>query len=533
MTFTAAAMPRSSPADLYGDLLAEVQMRALFGDGKTFVDAMPRLPAADIVAAFRDVPRHDATVADFVRTWFDLPAAAEVPDARVGRPLRHHIHTLWSELARGPDDAMLAGSALPLRHRYLVPGGRFRELYYWDSFFSMLGLVRDGHRELAEQMLDGFTDLIKRYGHVPNGSRSYYIGRSQPPFYAAMVELLPHPDPMVMRRRLAAMEIEHSFWMAGANGLPPGLSRARVVAMRDGAILNRHWDERDTPRDESFREDVSTASAAPGRDPAGVYRDIRAAAESGWDFSSRWFDENAGLESIRTTCIVPIDLNAFLYRLEGTIARVARDLFEHARAARFRDLARRRRRAIVDHLWSPELGVFVDYDHERGHRRHQVTAAALTPLFVGLASPAQGASTAHMVEARLLGPGGLRTTTIETGEQWDWPNGWAPLQWMGFAGLDRYGHSRLAGEIAGRWSGMVGTEFDRTAWLHEKYDIERRTAGGGGEYVPQHGFGWTNGVTAAFMDLAGVGSSSFDRADAARLDPPAIPAGFGLEGHLR
>lgn len=499
-----SAAARPSPSDLYGELLAEVQMRALFADGKTFVDATPRVPAHDIVTAFRDVPRRDETVADFVRTCFELPAAAEVPDARVGRTLRNHIRTLWSELARGPDDQTSAGSVLPLRHSYLVPGGRFRELYYWDSFFSMLGLVRDGHRELAEQMLDGFTDLIERYGHIPNGSRSYYIGRSQPPFYAAMVELLPHPDPSVMRRRLAAMEAEHGFWMTGAAGLAPGAARGRVVAMADGAILNRHWDGRDTPRDESFREDVATAAAAPGRDRPGVYRHIRAAAESGWDFSSRWFAESGGLGTIRTTCIVPIDLNAFLYRLETTIARVARELFEHERAARFHDLSRRRRRAIVDHLWSPELGVFVDYDHERGGRRHQVTAAALTPLFVGLASPAQAAATARVVEARLLAPGGLRTTTVETGEQWDWPNGWAPLQWMGFAGLDRYGHRGLAIEIAERWSNMVRADFDRTGWLHEKYDVERRAEGGGGEYVPQHGFGWTNGVTAAFIDVLGL-----------------------------
>ena len=497
------AAARPSPADLYGELLAEVQMRALFGDGKTFVDAMSRLPASEIVATFRDVPRHDATLAAFVRDCFDLPAPADVPDARIGRTLRHHIRSLWSELARGPDIPAEAGSALPLRHRYLVPGGRFRELYYWDSFFSMLGLVRDGHRDLAEQMLDSFTDLIERYGHIPNGSRSYYIGRSQPPFYAAMVDLLPHPDPAVMRRRLAAMEAEHAFWMAGAAELPPGMARARVVAMCDGAILNRHWDERDSPRDESFREDVATAAAAPDREPAAVYRDIRAAAESGWDFTSRWFADGGGLESIRTTCIVPIDLNAFLYRLETTIARVARDLFDPARAARFHDLSRRRRRAIVDHLWSSELGVFVDYDHENGAQRHQVTAAALTPLFVGLASPGQAAQTARVVEDRLLAQGGLRTTTVATGEQWDWPNGWAPLQWMGFAGLDRYGHRSLAVTIAERWSDMVRAEFDRTGWLHEKYDVERRTAGGGGEYVPQHGFGWTNGVTASFIDILG------------------------------
>lgn len=511
MTLSAATMIRPSPADLYGDLLAEVQMRGLFADGKTFVDATPRLPAPEIVTAFCNVPRQDATVADFVRSCFDLPADAAVPDARLGRSLRDHIRSLWGELARDPDGLADGGSSLELRHRYLIPGGRFRELYYWDSYFSMLGLVRDGYRDLAEQMLDGFTDLIERYGHIPNGSRSYYIGRSQPPFYAAMVELLPHPDPWIMRRRLDAMETEHAFWMAGAAGLLPGEARDHVIMMSDGAILNRHWDMRDTPRDESFREDVATAMASPDRAPEDVYRHVRAAAESGWDFSSRWFANDGGLASIRTTGIVPIDLNAFLYRLESTIARVAADLYDRPRASRFRNLARGRRLAIYRHLWSPELGAFVDYDHLRGQRQHQLTAATLAPLFVGLATQRQAAAIARIVEDRLLAAGGLRTTMLVTGEQWDWPNGWAPLQWMGFAGLDRYGHTALALEIADRWSGMVRADFDRTGWLHEKYDVERCTAGGGGEYVPQHGFGWTNGVTASFIDILSTSSGARGR----------------------
>lgn len=503
MTPSVAVATISTPAELYGDFFAQVQLRALLADGKTFVDALPRSSPEEIMNAFRDLPRDDIALTEFLHDRFVLPATVAVPDARIGGMLRSHIRALWNELERGPDPLEPTGSALSVPGRYIVPGGRFRELYYWDSYFSMLGLVRDGQRDLAEQMLEGFTDLIERYGHIPNGARSYYIGRSQPPFYAAMVELLPHPDPAVMRRRLDALMAEHAFWMDGADGLTPGSALGRCVAMPDGTILNRHWDQRDTPRDESFREDVETCSEAPHRDPAQMCRDIRAAAESGWDFSSRWFSDGGGLASIHTTKIVPVDLNAFLHRLESLISRLSRDLYDHRAADHFKMLARRRAKAIAHFLWSEPLGAFVDYDCGSSRPSAQITAATLAPLFVGLATPDQAAATARVVADRLLGPGGLRTTTIETGEQWDWPNGWAPLQWMAFVGLDRYGHRDLARAIAARWTTMVRADFDRTGWLHEKYDVERCTAGHGGEYVPQHGFGWTNGVTAAFMDILG------------------------------
>lgn len=501
MTPAIRVAPIPTPADLYGALFAEVQMRGVFADGKTFADAVPLANAADICADFAAVMPGDRDLGDFVRQRFALPKPVLVPEPNTGGDLRRHIAALWRELARGPDAPVPSGSTLELRHRYLVPGGRFRELYYWDSYFSMLGLVRDGHRDLAEDMLDAFTDLIERFGHVPNGSRSYYLGRSQPPFYAAMVELLPHPDPAVMRRRLHAMVTEHDFWMAGAGDLAPGDARVRCVAMSDGTILNRHWDERISPRDESFREDVETSIAAPHRAASQVFRDIRAAAESGWDFSSRWLGPGGTLPAIRTTQIVPVDLNAYLHQLEATIARLARRLYNHRLALRFDRLARQRRQGVSRFLWSARLGTFCDHDLAIGAPTDQLTAAALTPLFVGIATTRQATSTARLVAQEMLAPGGLRTSGIVTGEQWDAPNGWAPLQWMGYVGLDRYGHRRLAREVARRWTDMVRADFARTGWLHEKYDVERCTAGGGGEYVPQHGFGWTNGVTAAFIDM--------------------------------
>lgn len=480
-----------SPADLYGPLLAKVQERAILPDGKTFVDALAKRPVADIMRDFADLAAGDDALRAFIAANFDLPAASLAARPAV-LPLREHIRALWKDLARAPKKAA-SGSALPVQHRHVVPGGRFREIYYWDSFFTMLGLVRDGELELANGIVDALTDLIETHGHIPNGSRTYYLGRSQPPLFHMMVGLLGDDQPEVAARRLSAMKREHRWWMEGADGLARGGQVARVVRLPDGDLLNRYWDPRSTPRDESWREDVATA-AEGDRAAETVYRDLRAGAESGWDFSSRWLD-GAALSSIRTTTIAPVDLNAFLYGLERTIAASG-----DADAALYADHAGARRAAMDRHLWHAAGGYFADYDIDAGAIRTPLTAAALAPLLVGAATQDQADATAKAVEKGLLAPGGLNTTCALTGQQWDRPNGWAPLQWIAVAGLQRYGHDALARDIARRWVATVGATFARTGLLFEKYDVEAAGIGGGGEYQTQTGFGWTNGVTADFID---------------------------------
>jgi alpha,alpha-trehalase len=494
----------ASPADLFGDLLAEVQLGQVFEDGKTFVDAVPRHDVNRILDAFNRLPAEDAALRHFVSDNFVLPAPARVHPAHGERDLRRYLRSIWSELCR--DTALVAagGSLLPVAGVYPVPGGRFAELYYWDSYFSILGLMRDGFEHVAGSTVDAFADLLETYGRIPNGTRSYYLSRSQPPIYYAMLGLVPDARPASLRRRLDALLIEHAFWMDGDAVTGPGEATRRVVGMPDGGVLNRYWDDRDTPRDESYLEDVRTArrSARPAAD---VHRSLRAGAESGWDFSSRWFADDGALESIRTTRIVPIDLNACLYGMERAIVELADALCDDAVASRFARAAKRRRTAMHRWLWN-DAGHFGDFDIDAGAVRSQLTAATLMPLFTGVANGRQAASVARATAEHLLASGGLRTTLIETGEQWDWPNGWAPLQWIAFAGLRRYGHRRLANTIAARWVRTVDDEFQRSGWIHEKYDVEHGRGGGGGEYVPQIGFGWTNGVTATFMDLLDPGS---------------------------
>ena len=225
----------ATPQELYGPLFAAVQERAILADGKAFVDAVPRRPVSDILNDFAGLAQgDDAALARFVAANFELPPIMKSLDPADPRlPLREYIRSLWPTLARDPATGGGQSSALPVHHRHLVPGGRFREIYYWDSFFSLLGLLRDNQAELAQGIVDAMTDLIETHGHVPNGARTYYLGRSQPPLYHMMVALLNDPRAEVASRRLAAMKREHAWWMSGADRLGPG-QRAGHVAPADG-----------------------------------------------------------------------------------------------------------------------------------------------------------------------------------------------------------------------------------------------------------------------------------------------------------
>jgi alpha,alpha-trehalase len=503
-TATAAALPPpfvATPSVLFGPLFVQVQMDALFPDGKLFPDAVPKASPLVIMQRYRAAePRSRAALLQFVQTQFSLPTEAHTPPARADKNLKAHIARLWPLLTRQPAVPPPYSSLLYVPKPYVVPGGRFREFYYWDSYFTMLGLIPDGHLDTARDLVDDFSYMLHEYGHIPNGARTYYLSRSQPPMFYLMVGLL-SPDPASSwSQHLGDLKREYGYWMAGATGLRPGQARRNVVGMPDGSILNRYWDASDSPRDESYRNDVLMARAS-GRPPAGVYRDIRAAAESGWDFSSRWLRDRRHLSTIDTTDIVPVDLNSLLYGLEEAIASGCAAQHDAACRRNFAERARHRRQAMDRYLWSSSSGYFVDYDWRRQRRNPELSAATLYPLFTGVADTPQAESIAKVTRARLLEEGGIVTTNISSGQQWDAPNGWPPLQWIAVMGFRRYHHATLAHEIARRWLATVRRVFANTGKLVEKYDVEHVLPGGGGEYPLQDGFGWTNGVTRALIAL--------------------------------
>jgi len=374
-------------------------------------------------------------------------------------------------------------------------------MYYWDSYFTMVGLQSSGRDALVADMVENFAGLIDRYGHIPNGTRSYYLSRSQPPFFAAMVELQAAHDGMAaLVRRLPQLEREYDFWMEGADKLAPGTAHRRVVRLVDGTVLNRYWDDRATPRDESWQEDRETAGKS-GRPAADVYRDLRAAAESGWDFSSRWLADGKTLATIRTTAILPVDLNSLLYRLELTIARGCAQAKRVDCDNRMRNRAQTRQTAMRRLMWDEQRQAFVDYDWPNRRRIERLTAATAYPLFADVADEQQSHRVATTIRHTLMNPHGLATTTQDTGQQWDAPNGWAPLQWIAIDGLRRHGEERLARDIASAWVAENARVYCETGKLVGKYDVRDAGAGAGGEYPVQDGFGWTNAVLVKLLSL--------------------------------
>ncbi|MFN3378135.1 MAG: trehalase family glycosidase, partial [Runella zeae] len=294
-------------------LYEEIQQSGIFSDSKTFTDAIAKGTIAEILEAYhRQKQEPDFDLKSFVETFFVIPIAQTADyQSDSSKPLRLHLEDLWLILARSP--APPQGTLIALPYDYVVPGGRFREIYYWDSYFTMLGLEVSGQYALVESMVNNFAHLIDSIGFIPNGNRTYYLGRSQPPFFALMVQLLAnHKGEEVWQQYLPQLEKEYGFWMKGREELSLQYdylnAQARTVMLPDGSVLNRYWDDVPLPRPEAYKEDVALAQQIKNQTPEEVYRHVRAAAESGWDFSSRWFKDGQNMTTIHTTDIIPVDL---------------------------------------------------------------------------------------------------------------------------------------------------------------------------------------------------------------------------------
>lgn len=295
-------------------LFEDVQLSKVFTDGKTFVDCLPKSGIEEINTKYIQQKNQPGfSLEKFVLDNFELPILhSNGYSSGCGKSVEENIETLWTVLTRQPDKKV--GSLIPLPYPYIVPGGRFGEIYYWDSYFTMLGLKASGKNEMLENMVRNFSFLINTIGYIPNGNRSYFIGRSQPPFYSLMIKLLADSqESKVLTSFLPQLEKEYSFWMKGADQLnETNTALHHTVRMPDGEILNRYWDENDTARPEAYREDVELSHQSE-QEPKKIYHHLRAGAESGWDYSCRWFKDVNSFASIHSADIVPVDLNCLVF----------------------------------------------------------------------------------------------------------------------------------------------------------------------------------------------------------------------------
>jgi alpha,alpha-trehalase len=519
---TRAQMP-ATPDQVYGQLFKDVQMNQVLPDGKTFVDCTPKRSPKDIMYDYGMMKGTGFDLKKFVADNFDLPKApAQLNYVQQEKDVSSHIKNLWSTLQRNPDSVREGSSLLPLPYPYIVPGGRFREMYYWDTYFTMLGLKESGETTIIENMVDNFAWLINTYGHIPNGTRTYYLSRSQPPFFGLMVSLLASiKGDAVYQKYLPSLEKEYLFFMDGDQDIKPGEAFRRVVKMPDGSIMNRYWDDSPTPRQESYREDVLTADTmvmnvmstmrfasqeametARKKYYAAAYTHLRACAESGIDFSTRWFADVQHLYTIETTDIVPVDLNSLLYEVEKTLAKAYKLAGNNNRQKEYEKWAAERKAAINKYCYDEKAGYYFDYHFVKNRIQTIVTPAGMYPFcfFEGTEMKEKAKKACVLIKNTLLKDGGIASSVHNSGQQWDAPNGWAPLNWMTIWGFDRCGQVAMAKDIATRWARLNNDVYQRTGKLLEKYNVvDTHIASGGGEYPTQDGFGWTNGVLLALI----------------------------------
>lgn len=538
-----ASLPSASASDVYcsGAILDAVQRLKLFDDCKTFVDMPLKVDPQEALTAFASVDKEDAdAVQTFLDTYFSevgqelvpyLPPDFDPAPSRLAsienqtlRDFGLSLHALWKTLSftLTPDisAAPQRYSALPRKHPIVLPGGRFRETYYWDTYWIVRGLLVGDMADTARGVVENLLDDVRIHGFVPNGGRIYYLDRSQPPLLSEMVlEVYRYTkDTEWLASALPALDKEHAFWMNVSNG------HVVKFPLMDGngeLVLNRYHSSSALPRPESYREDVATALLAAdtlGRNVSDVYQDLRSAAESGWDFSSRWFADGESLATINTGNVVPVDLNAILHKMELNLAEMhAAVPGDASQVAKFMGAAGERRLAMVALLWNREVQSFRDYRWDLKKHTDEVSLSDFAlPLWSFPTDERSAQVVASLEASNLLQKGGAATTTRQTGQQWDSPNGWPPLQLLTVDGLDRvYATSgneaahTMADTLASQWLESNVAAWTSTGYMYEKYNVfHPGVGGGGGEYTPQVGFGWSNGVALSLLTRETIAAKS-------------------------
>ena len=415
----------------------------------------------------------------------------------------------------------LAPGLLYLPHPYVVPGGRFKEMYGWDSYFIQEGLLREEHLNLAKGMTENQLYQIEKYGTVLNANRSYYINRSQPPFIARMVmDIYRHTnDAEWLKKTLPAVEKHYDYWVTGkhliSRGPAAGLSRyyafgeGPAIEVEQGEIEDgkTHYQRIQdyykthpiTDYDITHYYDAENDQLTPK-----FYRADRTMRESGFDPSNRF-----GPFNIDILHYAPVCLNSLLYKMETDM----RDMYHIVQEPEMADLmdekAEKRKQIMDQVLWNDEHDLYQDFNFKTEQSRHYPFATMFFPLWAGAASPEQAQHALNKLPL-LERAGGLITSTHVSGNQWDAPFAWAPLQEIAAKGLLNYplvpGATEAAVRIATKFVNTIAKDFSKTQSLFEKYDVERMSSSVSDEiefgYTSNEiGFGWTN---SAFLELLDI-----------------------------
>lgn len=370
-----------------------------------------------------------------------------------------YIDAYWKKITfYRPRDKQLH---LGLPHKYIGPNNEiFKfDMFYWDSYFVILGLVKAHRVTLAKGMVDNFVYLFKRFGIIPMRNRYYNLGTSQIPFLTSMAfEVFEtEKNKTWLKKVIQTAEAElNDYWMN------EHLTEKHIVYKK----LSRYCDHYITH--------------------------LGAEHESGWDMTSRFHD--------RCLDYLPVDLNSCLYKYETDIARAYRLLKNYAKAKKYEDQARRRKKQMIALMWNEKAGFFFDYNKLKKNQNHFYSLAGFYPLWAGLATQAQAAAIREKVLPVFEYDGGISNTQNHSLspdiKQHDHPNGWPHQQWIVIKGLLNYGYREDAERIAKKWIDLNCTVFKQTGKFWEKYNVERCGIGAYNpdRYVTQSGFAWTNAI---------------------------------------
>ncbi len=493
------------PDKVFPDLFQQVQLTKVLGDYKTFVDAIPNRSAALILKDYYQQKRHtEFDLKNFVLANFTLPPAHKKTTVKHEKSMLKHLKSHWKNLVRHPQKKAEQSSLIQLPNPYVVPGGRFREMFYWDSYFTIVGLLASDEDDLALDMINNFAFMIDQFAYIPNGNRSYFLSRSQPPFFAAT--LLAYTDKhglTSINQYLPQLEQEYLFWMDGNNEIPTEANEGKhLIVLDNGDYLNRYYGAEETARSEAYGKEMHWAASKPKHAQPLFFRNLRAVCESGWDFSSRWFSDGMHKTTTHAMDIIPVDLNSLLFQVEYTITRLYQQQNNRDKSDYYQARSTSRKNLIHKYHFDETTGTYQDYDFKLKRKTQRLSMAMAYPLYAGAAKPEAAKRVSQYLQKYFLKAGGLVSTLTNTGEQWDYPNGWAPLQYIGVKGLLNYQQPELAQQVMTRWLALNEKVYREDGKMMEKYNVVDNTLkAGGGEYPTQDGFGWTNGVDIAFYKL--------------------------------
>jgi alpha,alpha-trehalase len=478
---------------------------------KTVVD--PKLPTATVMYVPADLPVPPEVAAMGVKCHVDVE--------KLPRKVTHFGELKLTDI---PHPGLLY-----LPNPYVVPGGRFNEMYGWDSYFILLGLVQDGKVDLARGMVENFFYEIENYGGILNANRTYYFTRSQPPYLSSMIREIyeAKPDKEWLAKAYDFAKKDHALWessfhRAGDTGLARyfDIGEGPVPEMADDSsyypdvirYIEGHTGDGgekyllDGPEHPMGKEaaelkksscDVDTsvvcmkAWAAGKRLTADFYRGDRAMRESGFDPSFRF-----GIFDGSTHHYAPVCLNSLLYKYERDMQHFAEILGKPAEARHWAEVAEARHKAVDKYLWDAEKGMYYDYDFLAKKRSTYVYVTTFDPLWAKMSTPEQAkAVMGHLPELEMAH--GLAMSTTNSGVQWDLPFGWAPCNWPSVVGMMNYGYSADARRISEKFTTMVDNNYAAIGTIREKYDVVTGTADAQvaiGYKSNEIGFGWTNAV---------------------------------------